>query len=450
MSISAGTAGASRSDVARLVTLPSMDPGHPWYPRVLVGAVSLIVSVAYGVLLYGFSVLVTPQAAGSIFSATVLSTAFGGAVLTGGLAAAPVGRFADRHGVRGVMAAGSLLGGVGMLGFAAATRPWHVLATWWLLLGPASAMTFYEPAFVVLQQWFDRDARNRAIATLTFLAGLSGPIFIPVTGALVASIGWRAAAATLGVLFGIVGGAVAVLVVRPAPDQRARRDADRERRPAVRALLRSPRFVVFTLAACLGLGAFEAIMLHRVARFTEAGFALSTVAFWAAASGVVSIPGRYLLPALASRFRGTHLFAAVLAAMTLAVALAIRGTTQWELVGHFTLFGLVLGAAIPMRAVVMGDWYDGPGFGWVMGAQATVIAVARAGAPALTGAVRDVVSGYALPFAVLTVVLAAAGGLVLASHRAPERSRAAAWAVEKLPGGPVSRGGPRGARGSNP
>ena len=60
----------------------------------------MTVAVSFGVLLYSVSVLITEEAAGSIFSTTVLSSGYGGALLIGGLLAPVVGRRADRFGVR--------------------------------------------------------------------------------------------------------------------------------------------------------------------------------------------------------------------------------------------------------------------------------------------------------------------------------------------------------------
>ncbi|MGI8873625.1 MAG: MFS transporter [Egibacteraceae bacterium] len=397
-----------------------LDPDHRWYPRVLVAAVATVVTVAYGVILYGFSVLVTEQAAGGVFSATVLSGAFGGAVLVGGAASVVIGRVADRHGVRAVMGLGSLLAGGGLVGFAAARQPWQVLAVWWLVLGPATAMTFYEPAFVVIEQWFDRGSRNKAVATLTFLAGLAGPIFIPVTSWLVGALGWRQATMVLGVLLAAVGGATALLVIRPAPSVLARREGADAQPVPLRGVLASRRFLWFTAGTCLALLAFEAIIVHRVARFEAAGFAVATVAFWAAASGVASFPARLALPRMADRFRGTRLFVLVLAGMVIAAALAIGGRSDVELVGHFTVFGLVFGAAIPLRAVIMSDWYAGVGFGRLMGVQAAAIALSRAAGPTLTGALRDATGSYGPPMAVLTGVLVAAVACVLVAERAAD------------------------------
>ena len=113
-------------------------------------AMSLTVMVSFGVILYGFSIFVTAGAAGEEFSKTVLSAAYGGSVIAGGLLAVPLGVRADRVGVRGIIATGGLLAACGMLLFGRATASWHVLVAWWLLIGPAGAMTFYEIGFIVL------------------------------------------------------------------------------------------------------------------------------------------------------------------------------------------------------------------------------------------------------------------------------------------------------------
>lgn len=363
----------------------------------------------------------------------MLSAAFGGAVLTGGVAAVPVGRIADRRGVRGLTGLGALLALSGLAGFAAATEPWHVLLVWWVVLGPATALTFYEPAYVAIDQWFDRAGRVRAVATLTLLAGFSGPVAIPATTALVTAFGWRAAAAVLGAVVATVSGLAALLVIR-APAGVGSTGDPRASAP-LRPLLRDRRFLLFTVAALLGYGAFEATIVHRVARFSEAGFALGVVAGWAAASGILSLPGRYLLPRLTDRVRGTTVFAGVLAVMAVAVAIAADGTQSWQLVGHFSLFGLVLGAALPLRAVVMADWYSGAAFGRIMGAQAAVIALSRAGGPALTGALRDALGGYSVPMVLLAAAFAAAAVLTFVSGH--PRHRPAGAAAPASPGPPA-------------
>lgn len=151
---------------------------------------ALLTAVAYGAITYGFSVLVTVEAAGAAFSQTLLGAAFGGAMLTSGVAAPAVGRHSDRHGVRGVVAFGGVLGAAGLAVFSMARHPALVLIAWWGLIGPAAAMTFYEPVYAAIERWFEPADRNRAIGVVTLVAGLSGPVSIPLTQFGVAQLGW--------------------------------------------------------------------------------------------------------------------------------------------------------------------------------------------------------------------------------------------------------------------
>jgi MFS family permease len=336
-------------------------------------------------------------------------------VLTGGIAAVPVGRLADRHGVRWLMAGGSLLAAGGLLAFAAASHGWQVLTIWWLVLGPATALTFYEPAYVAIQQVFAADARARAIAVLTLAAGLSGPVFTPGTGALVDSLGWRDATRALaGVL--ACAAPVAALLVSRRPVAAAARAPDTRRLPDLSPFRRRP-LLPFTAGGVLAYGALEALVLHRIARFQELGFGLGTVTFWAGVSGLVTLPGRFLLPMLARRMRATAVFAAVLVVLAASAALMIAGDAYWQMALSFVLFGLVFGSALPLRAVAMGEWTATAVFGSVMGAQAALIAIGRAGTPAIVGGLHDALDGYALAMTLLCALLLAGAMLVLASGR---------------------------------
>jgi MFS family permease len=371
----------------------------------------LIVSVAYGALYYGFAVLITEPAAGGEFSRSLLSAAYGGAVLTGGAAAIPVGRRADRHGVRGLMAGGAVLAAAGLVLFSLAQAGWQVLAVWWLLLGPATALCFYEPAYVAIQQAFEPERRARAIATLTLVAGLSGPVFTPTTGALVDALGWRDATRVLAAT-ALLAAPVALAWVRTRPAAAATRHR------LTLAPFREPRLLIFTGAAVLAYGSTEALVIHRVARFQELGFALGTVALWAGISGLLTLPGRFALPMLSRRVHATTLLAGVIAVIAASAALMIGGASYAQMVVSFGLFGLVFGAALPLRAIVMSEWTATEVFGAIMGVQAALIALGRAGIPALTGALHDADDGYGTAMVVLTCLLVAAAALIAASARA--------------------------------
>jgi predicted MFS family arabinose efflux permease len=376
------------------------------------------VTVSYGALFYGFSVLLTDEAAGGTFSATVLSAAYGGAVLSGGAFAVAAGWIADRAGIRGVVAVGSVAGAGGLAAFSVAAEAWQALLVWWVLLGAAMAGTLYEPAYVAIQQWVPRGGRARAIALLTLTAGLSGPIFIPLTTALVDGLGWRSTTLVLAALLGVSGLATAALALPSGigPSVEAPSSTVGSLGSRLTAF-RRPRLLTFTLGAIVAYGALEATLIHRIARFEDAGFALSTIAFWAAVSGLLTLPGRFVLPVLGGRWSPTSVLAGVLAVLGVATAFMVPGDRSWQLIGYFTLFGLVFGAALPLRAVAMSEWYAVAGFGTLMGFQSAMIAAARAGGPPLVGWLHDALDGYAAAFALLTGLFLLGAALVLASGR---------------------------------
>jgi MFS family permease len=155
----------------------------------MVAGLAVTELVSWGVLVYAFSVLVVPMRAELGWSTAQLNGAYTTGVAVSGLVAVPVGRWLQRHGARGVMTAGSLLGVAALLAWAHA----HSLVTFYaafVLAGLAMAATLYEPAFAVTAAWFTQH-RARAVLMLTIAGGLSSTVFVPLTGVLVGAYGWR-------------------------------------------------------------------------------------------------------------------------------------------------------------------------------------------------------------------------------------------------------------------
>ena len=127
------------------------------------------------------------------------------------------------------------------------------------------------------------------------------------------------------------------------------------------------------------------MIAHSVARFEEVGFSLATVAWWAAIASAMSLPGRWVAPILAGRFGPTRVQATFTLIVALGVLLIVDGNQSWQMIGHYTLFGLAFGGLLPLRAMVMADWYSGPAYGRIMGVQWTSTVLIGAGGPPLVG-----------------------------------------------------------------
>ncbi len=163
----------------------------------LVVALATIINVGYGTIFYAFGVLLGEGAAAGEFDRALLSASLGAGIVVSGLLAPLVGALCDIAGPRRVFLAGAVLGGAGLTLFSQAAEGWQVALVWALLLGPAMACAFYEPAYVAIDQWFD-ERQGRALGALTLVAGISATIFIPLTQWLVESYGWRPATLALG------------------------------------------------------------------------------------------------------------------------------------------------------------------------------------------------------------------------------------------------------------
>lgn len=173
--------------------------------------------VSYGTTQYLFGVLVVPIGQELGWSRGLISGAFSLGILVAGGLGVVVGRLADRHGARGLMAAGSGVAGLSLIGLARVTEPWQFYALWAGGIGVAMALTLYPITFTVIANWFQRK-RGRALAILTLLGGLASPIFIPLAGWLVSRTGWRMTVVVLGALQLVIALPLHAFLLRRHPE----------------------------------------------------------------------------------------------------------------------------------------------------------------------------------------------------------------------------------------
>ena len=80
-----------------------------YYGWIVAWALAISEPISWGILFYGFGVMVNPTQAEMGWSRAEITGAFSLAMLISGLTAVPVGRWLDRHGARGLMTVGSIL-----------------------------------------------------------------------------------------------------------------------------------------------------------------------------------------------------------------------------------------------------------------------------------------------------------------------------------------------------
>lgn len=398
----------------------------------MVWVLAVTEAISYGALFYCFAVMVVPMRQDLGASTAELSGALTLSLAITGLAAVPAGRWLDRHGARGLMTAGSVLAGVSVAGWSRAENlPQLYLA--FAGMGLAGAAVMYEPAFAVINTWFDRD-RHTALLTLTVIAGFSSTVFLPLSQALVDSVGWRDAVLVLGAL----AGACAVphhLVLRRAPaDLGLQADGlpPDESAPALdtvavaaalsrptqaRAAWRDPAVRLLTAAVFLETVAITIVAVHLVSYLREDGFGAGIAATAAGLLGAMQVAGRITLTRIARRWGMGRTAAVMVGGQSLGVAALFALPHPANAIAFVALFGAGFGVMSIARPALLGAYVARPIFASVSGVQTLVLNAGRVVAPVSAGALISL-AGYGPTFTIVAACAVLAATLLVGADRA--------------------------------
>ncbi|TCC30692.1 MFS transporter [Kribbella speibonae] len=398
-----------------LIVRPSATAVRPG-PRRLVSALAVTQTVGYGVLYYAFSVILGPMSRELGIATVTAAGALTAAVLISGVLSIPVGRWLDARGGHGLMTTGSVLGAVAVLGWSQVRSPAQLYVVF-VLMGVASAMVLYEPAFAVVVAVTDPQRRRKALLGITLVAGFASSIFIPLTGQLVARLGWRTALVVLAVLLAGVTIPLHGVALRHAGSSGRHDRRSRARSPG--RVLRDPAFWLLAATFVLHGAALAVIAVHLVLYLISLGHPAALAATLAGLLGLLSVTGR-VVSTLSSRWLPMATIAAVIfvaqgAALSL---LPVVGRSVAGAVGCLVVFGLGFGIASIATPAILLDRYGANGYGTIAGTLAAPVLVAKASAP-LGGAVLAAAAGYRVLVTLVAAVCVLAGVLLLLVQRLP-------------------------------
>jgi MFS family permease len=356
------------------------DSSYGW---AIVAALSVTVTVSYGVLIYAFGVLLVPMQRDLGWSRLELTGAFSLALAVSALAGIVVGVVLDHHSPRGLMSVGSALAALLVLGWARITN----LAELYLVfagLGIAMAGVLYGPAFVVVTKWF-HVRRRAALTTVTLAGAFASFIFSPLTEKLATVLGWRDALLVLAAILGGITIPLHAVFLRPAPLSSERHPA--EPAPSARAVLRARHFWLLTLSFALGSFTWSAIVVHLVAFLLSQGRSAAFAAFAIGTVGMAQLPGRVLFALLGRYLYGRRLPLAAygLAAVSLSVLALDR--SQPAVLLFAAAFGMSAGMQTLLGATLPAELYGRRIYGAVSGVVYACSNGARAVAPFAAAAV---------------------------------------------------------------
>lgn len=371
------------------------------HDRALVVWLSLAQLITWGSTFYTFALLMEPVERDLGISRAQSSLAFSIALLTEGLCALAVGRWIDRGHERRVMTGGSLLVGAALLAHSAVQSLAGFYAVW-ALIGAGMAATLYAPVFAVVTRRFPMDFR-RAIITMTFLGGLASTVFIPLSGWLIAQLGWRHALWALAALQWLLCAPLHARWLRHAPRHAvptgdAQPASDSAAQGAPKPLshhLRSAPFLLIGVFVVLMMAVTAALPPHLISLLREAGLSEAWVIVIPASIGAIQVAGRLLLYFFEHRFNVHWANALIpcLIPLGLAFLLAGRGHAALGLL-FVLLFGLGNGLITIVKGTAIAQYVDRTHVATLNGALGLPQALARAAAPFALGVLWTPAGGY--------------------------------------------------------
>jgi len=396
------------------------------YGWVVVAGLCVTETVSWGILYYGFPVMLRPMEAELGFSRVELTGAFSVGMGLAALAALPVGRWIDRHGARALMTLGSCLA-VGLVLLWSRVQSLPALYAVWGAMGLALAATLYEPAFAAVVGWFTTGHRDRALLTVTLAAGFASTIFMPLEAWLVQRLGWRTTLVVLATILAVVTIPIHALLLRRPPRGETRAAGAEwveSRVPGVSlgAAARTGVFWVLAVAFFFGNFTTNSVTVHLIPYLSDRGYSPTLAAVMIGWLGAMQVPARLVFAPIAARFGHRAATAAIFFGQAAGLAQLALVTRLPTLVPMVVVLGAANGMSTLARATTIAEIFGPRHYGTISGAVALGANGARALAPVGAAFLQVALGGYEPVFWLLTAVLVVAGVGVLAV-RARERPR---------------------------
>jgi predicted MFS family arabinose efflux permease len=359
---------------------------------------------SWGTLFYSFPLVAVPMSADLGASKLDVYGAASLGLISGGVAAVPIGRLIDIGQGRRVLAWGAVFGAL-MLACWSRLESRDALLFLFVGIGIAQATCLYEPAFAVLARHYTADARD-AITRLTLWGGFASTVFVPLTQALLDGIGWRQTLLVLALIQLIVAGGANRLAIdeNDGHPPATRNEPTAAWSTTARRVMSSPVFWILAIVFTLYFGAFSALALHLYPLLIERGVSPQLTVVVIGLIGPAQVLGRLLLWKLGAALPIRPLGIATLLSLCLGLGLLhLAGTSAGALIAFGLIYGAGNGVITIVRGLVVPEMLSRRDYGSINGLLAAPSLVAKALAPVAAAGLWTSGQGYA---AVLYVVLA--------------------------------------------
>lgn len=356
------------------------------------------------VFIYTFGVFLKPLAAEFGWTRAQISLGFTVVALTVACVSPFIGRTADRIGVRPVVIVCSTVFACAFAALGAMTGAlWQLYGLMFVMGLFANGSTQLTWARAITAAFDER--RGLALSLTMAGVGAGSMIMPPLSSALIASYGWRAAYFALGAVVLLVVPALAAVALGRGGEVRSAATY------SAAPLNRRPFFTLLAAFFLLSLGA-NGVLAHLVAMLTDRGLSAGSAAAAASVLGVASICGRLVTGPLIDRWFAPYVGSLFIIGSAAGIFGLIAADGPVHAYIAAASIGLAVGAEADFFPFLIGRYMGVARFGEFYGYAFSAYAVAGGLAPVVMGAAFDRTGSYSAVLAAVGVTTVLAAGLV--------------------------------------
>jgi sugar phosphate permease len=398
----------------------------------MVGAASALQCLQAGLITQSFGAYVAVLQAERGWSKTALSGAAALQQMEAALLGPVLGWFIDRFGPQGMIRAGVVVFGIGLMLLSRTDTLAGFYAAFLMVALGASLFGFF-PVNVALINWFER-WRARALSSLSFGLALGGTL-VPLVAWSLQAVGWRATAFSSGVLAIALGLPLALIMKRRPEDLGTTVDGLAPRDPltdtairsgrarrdfTAREALRTPAFWLLSLGHGFALFVVHAVNVHAITHMTQGlGYTLAQASLAYMVLPLSQMGGVVTGWLIGDRFEKRYIAATCMLMHMMALLLLTYAANVAMVLAFAVLHGAAWGLRGPFMQAIRADYFGRSAIGMILGLSLMIIVVGQVGGPMVAGVLADATGNYRLGFTILAL-LAGLGSLFFVLARRPE------------------------------
>ncbi len=371
------------------------------------------------------------------WSRAILSVPFSLSRVEGAILGPIEGYLVDRFGSRLMILIGLVILGAGFVGFSMVEGVLGYYVTF-LVIFAGAGLGGFIPLIAAINNWFHR---HRTKAMAIGMIGINlGALLAPFIGRAMDLYGWRTLALWLGIGVWLFAVPIALSVRNRPEDYGQRPDGDTvtytredmiDTEPddevdfTVREAVRTVAFWGITAAHGFSAIASVTIAVHIVPAMTDIGMSLpqagTVVLTYGVAGGIAQLAAGFM----GDRLPKQPLISIFVAIQGLGMVVAATIMTFTGAYIFAVLYGIGLGARVPLLTAIRGDFFGRRSFATIMGVSQVPMNIAMVGAPIAAGYLFDTLGNYTIAFLALAMFNFLGAGMILISRKPalPEHRR---------------------------